>query len=275
MAEIILDKSYLDAATPRQIQSLCCEHKILMPDVLFYELTTTEKTSRQRCFNKFPDTTNPVELIPNVGTLLSYELRTYRPCIPLYDRREKIVFNFHKGLSTGLVEFTEAQLEARKNQETIIEQETKDFFELAMMVAAFFPEISGVSYAALPRMIQAAKDQVASDTSTVQRIYTRLLEEYRIANPIHPDILDTNWAHFRWVQVRCLYSLDLIFRYDGRMPSSRTAKFWTTIEHDMLDSEYLTLASLCGALACNENRIIKFFKRIRPDGLCLQTKHEN
>nr|MBC8460809.1 hypothetical protein [Deltaproteobacteria bacterium] len=173
------------------------------------------------------------------------------------------------------VEFTEAQLEARKDKETIIEQETKDFFELAMLVAAFFPEISSIPYAALPRKIQAAKDQVASDISTVRRIYARLLEADRIANPIHPDILDINWAYFRWMQVRCLYSLDLIFRYDGRMPSSRTEKFWTNIEHDMLDSEYLILASLCGALACNENRIIKFFQLIRPDCLCLQTKNKN
>jgi hypothetical protein len=117
MKEIILDKSYLDAATPEQIQVLCSEHRVLMPDVLFYELTTTEDTSMRNCFNKFPDATNPVELIPNVGTLLRYELTTRKSCIPLYDRREKIVFNFNGRLRTGTFEFTKAQLEDRKHQE--------------------------------------------------------------------------------------------------------------------------------------------------------------
>lgn len=269
MAEIILDKSFLDAATPQQIHTLCGEHRVLMPDVLFYELTTTEETSRQRCFNKFPDTTNPIELIPNVGTLLRYELNTHRTCTPLYDRREKIIFNFHSGLRTGTFEFTKAQLKARKNHEKIVEQDTKDFFGLAMMVAAFFPHISGIPYAKLPHAIQEAKALVASNIDTVRQIYAKLLEDSRISNLVRVDTLDPNWAYFRWVQVRCLYSLDLILRYDGRLPSNPTAKFWKNIEHDMLDSEYLMLASLAGALACNENRVIEYFHLIRPDGLLL------
>ena len=94
MAHIVLDKSFLDGANPQQIKSLCDDHTVLMPDVLFYELITTDEASRKPCFNKFPDTNNPVELIPNIGTLLRYELSTRKPCSPLYDRRENIVLIF-------------------------------------------------------------------------------------------------------------------------------------------------------------------------------------
>ena len=266
MADIMLDKSYLDAATSQQIKTLCGDHRVLMPDVLFYELTTTQETSRSRCFNKFPDTTNPVELIPNVGTLLRYELSTRSPCTPLYDRREQVEFSFNSGLGSGTFDFTDAQREVRKDQEAIVEKNAKEFFELAMMVAAFFPQTNGIPYSALPDEIEAAKRQVAVDIFTVRRIYKRLLKRGEIPNPILPDTLNPNWAYFRWVQVRCLYSLDLIFRYQGRLPSEPSVKFWTRTEHDMLDSEYVILAALSGSLASNEKRMIEFFHLIRPDG---------
>lgn len=268
MAEIILDKSYLDGASPQEIKSLCRNHRVFMPDVLFYELITSRKTSMQRCFNKFPDTINPVELIPNVGTLLRYEIDNQRPCTPLYDRREKSFFSFNRGLSTGAYEFGALEMNARKEQEDVVERKTKDFFELAMMVPVFFQELCHAPKAGLPNKIQALKERVASDKSTVRRFYATLLEKNNIANPIHPDTLDTNWAYFRWVQVRCLYSLDLMFRYNGCMPADPKANFWENIEHDMLDSEYVILASLSGGFACNEKRMIAFFRMIRPDGLC-------
>lgn len=267
MKEIILDKSYLDAATPEQVKILCDEHRVLMPDVLFYELTTTRATSMRNCFNKFPDTNNPVELVPNVGALLRYELTTRQPCVPLYERREKCIFNFNSRLRTGTFRFTKEQLESRKNREAIVQKEAKEFFELAMMVATFFPAISGIPYADLPYHIQAAKAQVATDIPTVLGVYAQLCEAGEHKNPIDPGALNPNWAFFRWVQVRCLYSLDLIFRHNGRLPSNPAVRFWTKIEHDMIDSQYVILASLSGALASNENRMIQFFRLIRPDGI--------
>lgn len=270
MEEIILDKSYLDGATPKEIHRLCKEYRVLMSDVLFYELTTTTEESRQKCFNKFPDTSNPVELVPNVGTLLRYELNNLKSCTPLHERREKIDFTFHSGLSCAKFEFTKAQRQAAKEQEAYVVQQTQEFFELAMMISTFFPDIGGASHAAFPEKIQKAKDQVTCDESAVRRIYARLLEKNNIVNSVHPDLLETNWAYFRWMQVRCLYSLDLVFRYNGHIPANVKIRFWEKIEHDMLDCEYVILASLCGTLACNENRMIAFFKKIRPDARIIQ-----
>lgn len=274
MKEIILDKSYLETATPSQVETLCGNHRVLMPDILFYELTTTTEESRKSCFNKFPDTANSVELIPNVGTLLHYELNTRKPCTPLYDQREQIIFNFNRGLRTGVFQFTKVQMADRKRQEAIVEQDAKDFFELAMMVATFFPQINGIPYSALPNEIQEAKAQVATDILTVRRIYERLLKGVKIPNPLLPDTLNPNWVYFRWIQVRCLYSLDLIFRYNGCLPSNPGAQFWTRIEHEMLDSEYVILASLSGGFACDENRMIDFFHLLCPDGIFFRARHE-
>ena len=264
MADIVLDKSYLDAATPSQIHSLCANHRVLMPEVLFYELTTTRKTSRERCFNKIPDTNNPVEIIPFVGSLLKYELNTHTACTPLYDRKEDIVFAFNRKLRTGEYQFSETDLDARNKRKREVEQRTKEFFEHAMMVAAFFPEINGIQYADLPQAIHNAKAKITKDISFIQQLYGSLLEPGIINNPVNPDTIDPDWAYFRWIQVRCLYSLDLIFRYNGHLPKNPTEKFWAKIEHDLLDSEYLITASLSGALACNEKRMLQLFQMLRP-----------
>lgn len=266
MDEIILDKSYLDAATAEQVHALCGEHQVLMPEVLFYELTTTKNESMRNCFRKFPDVDDPVALVPYVETLLLYERSARRPSVPLYERRKQVVFRFNRHLGAGTFEFTGNQRKARQYQEAIVKQETEDFFQLAMSAATFFPEINGIPYVDLPQKILAAKTRIATETALVRGIYQQIVEAGNSSDQIPPDALDVDWAHFRWVQVRCLYSLDLIHRYNGQLPSGSGQTFWTSIEHDMLDSEYLVLASLSGAFACNENRLIEFFRLIRPDG---------
>ncbi len=267
MAHVVIDKSYLDAARPNQVKSLCDKHTVLMPDVLFYELITTRKLSRKHCFNKFPDTNNPVELIPNVGSLLRFELNTHRPCTPLYDHREKIVFNFHKGLRADTFQFTDEQLESKQNQEGLISQHSKTFFKLAMMVHVFFPHLNGISYSDFPEAVQEAKQQVATNVEKVREIYASLLDHDAPSNAVNAGALDPDWACFRWIQVRVIYSLNLLLRYQGQLPANTSEKFWLRIEHDMLDTEYVILGSLAGALASKDKKVIENFLLVHPDGL--------
>jgi hypothetical protein len=45
-----------------------------MSDVLFFELMTADEFERTSCFQKFPDITNPVTLIPGIGELMQFEV---------------------------------------------------------------------------------------------------------------------------------------------------------------------------------------------------------
>ena len=257
----------MDGANPQQIKSLFHEHTVLMTDVLFYELITTDETSRKRCFNKLPDTTNPVEVIPNIGTLMRYELNKQKPCTPLYDRREKKAFSFHNGLRTGTFQFTGEQLETRQNYEKLVEQDTKSFFELAMDVHVFFPFLNGIPYSEFPEAVQKAKRQVASNNEKVREIYEKLLEHNAPSNAVDPDALDPNWAYFRWIQVRVIYSLSLLLKYQGRLPKNPSKKFWRRIKHDMIDAEYIILGGLAGSMASNDNALIENYQLVCPIGL--------
>lgn len=267
MTEIILDKSYLDAASPSQIESLCTNYSLMMPDVLFYELTTTNNKSMRRCFNKFPARRNPVELIPNVETLLQYELDSHKACTPLSERRINIIFEFNTKLGAGTFEWTNDQLRSKEDREKLVEIQTRNFFDLAMLVFEFFPHLNGISFSAFSKAVDDAKQEVASNQNKIKQIYQNLLEHDAPSNAVNANVIDSNWAYFRWLQVRVIYSLDLLLKYQGKLPQETSLNFWERIEHDMLDAEYVMLAALANGIACNEKKVIGIYKLICPDGL--------
>jgi len=242
-----------------------------MPDVLFYELMTTSESSRKRCFKKLPNINNPVELIPNVGSLRQFELNTHQPCTPLYYRRLRIRFIFNKKLMTDAFQFTHVQLKSIQQRQQLVSQNTKSFFQLAMMVPCFFPHLNGVPWSDFPRVIQEAKREVATNVETVREIYARLLEYDAPPNAVKADVIDPNWAHFRWVQIRVIYSLNLLLKYQGQLPINVSKSFWRKIEHEMLDTEYVILGALAGALASKDERILENYLLVRPDGLVFKS----
>lgn len=269
MSYVILDKSFLDGASKEEISSLCNEHTVFMTDVLFHELVTTRKESRQRCFNKFPNNTNPVELIPNIGALLRYELETHKQCTPLFDRRVKpVFFKFNDKLKDGTFEFTNEQNKFIEKRDLEAKSDTTSFSELAMLVPGFFPHLKKLAFKIknLPDAVEEARQQIASDNEKVKEIYTAFLDYDAPPNPVEVELLNANWAYYRWIQVRVLYSLNLLLKYQGQLPENPSKKIWRGIEHDLLDSEYVILGALSGALACNEKRMITNFKCVCPYG---------
>ena len=90
-------------------------------------------------------------------------------------------------------------------------------------------------------------------------------------NAVKADVIDPNWAHFRWVQVRVIYSLDLLLKYQGQLPINVSKSFWRKIEHEMLDTEYVILGALAGALASKDERILENYLLVRPDGLVFKS----
>lgn len=277
MTHIVLDKSYLEAARPDQIISLCEEHTVMMPEVLFYELTTTNEDSMRNCFNKFPDRDNPVELIPNIGSLLKYEWEMHKSCVPLYERREKITFRFNRRLREGRYQFQGKQLKAKKSEMQLVDNKTREFFDLAMIAQdVFYPQLSNLQGVDYSNAINDIKEQMSTNKEEVRKIYRRIFSGNVEPKPlIKSSDLNSNWATFRWVQIRMIYSLDLLLRYKGQLPTNPTQKFWCRIEHEMLDAEYVMLASLSHGLASDDTVLISCYKRICPEGELLTISGES
>ncbi|MBC7163124.1 MAG: hypothetical protein H5U26_13600 [Immundisolibacter sp.] len=112
---------------------------------------------------------------------------------------------------------------------------------------------------------------IATDTASVLKFYGAL-EPSPGEEPLPPaEIVTPEWALFRWVQVQLLMSLDVFFRYRGRVPeaSALTHCWYEKIEHDFLDAEYLVLGVLEGAFATFERKLQAYWQMLRPDGVLM------
>lgn len=265
---VILDKSYLDGETSEKVFSLCERHTVMMPDVLFYELLTTDDVSRVRCFSKIPRRENPLVLIPNVGQYLRFEMERKTPCYPIHMLQEDIQYKFNDSLrEKGFVLSPELQL-LRQKHEAEVKEDTKRFVSRSFEVLGFFKETEGLDNTAVVDQVESLIDRVATDHRLVQRLYDIVIPAgdqyfpYRVA----PERLGKKWAIYRWVQTQIIYGLMFFKKYKGGVPATPSDKFWRGAEHDMIDAHYVLLGSLVGAIATRDHTIRDIFKKICPKG---------
>jgi hypothetical protein len=268
--ELIIDKSFLDGASPEEMSKLCKDYFVIMTYVLFSELMTTRDDSRRRCFSKLADSVNPVALLPEIGELLSYEIDTKRPCTPLSERCLSIKYKFHPGLRDGTFQFSEEVSEERDRLTFQFQDDAKEFADLCMLVYEFFPEINAICFphTEFPRAVEIAKRKVACDTDFIRKVYQSFLKAQNFPSGWpNPSQISSEWAFFRWVQCKLLAALRLYQKYQGSIPPDPGIRFWTKTEHSMLDAYYIILGALTGALASAEKEMIEDFRLLSPNGI--------
>lgn len=267
MAELIIDKSFLDAAPAREVLALFAAHAPVMTHELFYELMTTDEKSRTWCFRKFPDQINPIPLVPNVGYLMRLEAERKTPCTSLVKDQIPERFVFNRKLREGAYVFEGEVLKHVDEARAEVAQDTKGFSERCMIVHQFFPELSGIEVNRLPAAVSDARRKVASDVQFVRDTYASFIDEHAPAYAPDPAILSPDWAWFRWVQCQILGGLRIFGRYRGSVPADAGAPFWTRIEHTMLDVYYVIQGAITGAIATGDTEVQDDFHLVRPDGL--------
>ena len=96
--DIVLDKSYLQGAPRNELESIFCDHRVLMPEMLLHELLTTDPKVRAQCFSRLPKKENPLVLIPNPGPLMRWEVENNRALTNIDDVTIDIRYQFNKNL---------------------------------------------------------------------------------------------------------------------------------------------------------------------------------
>lgn len=263
---VILDKSYLDGQSSQRVVELCSRHAVMMPDVLFYELMTTDKTSRSRCFSKIPAGENPLILIPNVGQYLRYEMTKKMPAVPITQLREKIRYNFNAGLADLSFELSGEITALLQQTEADINTDTKSFVERSLTTIDLFKALG--YEAGDQNSIDSLIASIATDSSTVRRLYDLIISNKDTYFPdrIPPEQLGRKWATYRWMQVHVIYGLRFLKQYGLRIPSNAGTRFWRRAEHEMLDASYVILGSLAGSLATGDATMADTFRLLCPKG---------
>ena len=266
---VIIDKNYLQGTGTEKFRKLYSAYQFLLPDVLFYELISAKKLERSRCFAKFPPIDNPITVIKNAGFFLRYEIEHHKPCGKPSLYPEDIRFRFNPALSTGEYEFPREAKDALEEKNHVTKREVSEFVEQISFIAALFPALlKGNDNVRMLAKNEAEKLLTANPTF-ILNLYNQF-EAPSNKNSYPPtNLVTTDWAVFRWLQVKWLMLLDIYCRYNGKIPDKLTGKFYENIEHDMLDLEYLFLGVLEGTFATREKKLQRLWKILAPDGILL------
>jgi len=275
MMEIVLDKDFLDGAPTEQVRRLCDHNVVLFSETLLFELMTTSEKSQKRCFSKLPEVENPVTLIPNVGTLLRYELENGVACAPLVERAINEEFKFNEKLREGKFVAEGDVKQSLEEWQKQVKEDTENFLVRCSIVHQFFPELNGIEYNKLPVAIDEARKKVAEDHEFVRTINESFLEENAPANAPPSELLDPNWAFFRWVQCQLLSALRMFGRHQGNFELPASEGVFTRAEHTMHDIYYTILATLSGALATGDQEVIDDFLLACPKGVVITKNSAN
>ncbi|MBM4066432.1 MAG: hypothetical protein FJ266_12465 [Planctomycetes bacterium] len=261
--EIILDKSYLQAAKEKEISSLCNEHFIIFPEELLYELVTTKETALFACFKHLPDQSNPVALMPRLAKLIQYELGLQRPCTPLRDRIFNVEYDFNRALRSGTYAFTnEMKSDIAKWKNEIVEDTTL-FIKQCQSIDLWFPKLKDIN-SGLPDDFFTEPRALARDRNFVRAVYAKLNKPVEYPDP---SIIDEQWAVFRSLQTDLMAGILYAQKY-GTCKSSCLPK---APEHDYIDLQLVVLSCLAGGIASRDERfVIRLLRQLLESPIVLR-----
>ena len=269
---VVLDKSYLDGARRASVRHLCDNYTVLLSDELFYELMTTRPDSRKHCFSKLPERQNPVRLVPNVGALIRFEREHKEACTPIIRQCFGDDYVFNRLLREGTYVLNGEVDDKLQRLKAQVAADTRVLIDRWPTVHGFFPELNGIEWNDFPNAVQTARRKVATDINFVREIYASCLDEDARRDSPAPADLDSRWAIFRSIQCNILCDLRLFGRYQGKPPVEFSEVFVTKAEHSMLDTSYVILGSLTGAMATNDGEILEDLLLLCPDCFLVSPK---
>lgn len=260
---LLIDKNILQGWPADEVAQLGCEYELLMPDVLFFELMSTDDVARARCFRKLPQTENPIVLVDHIGPHLQHEVVHHRPMgrpsqHPLLGR-----FKFNTALCDIDAGWSPSVRATVEQQVDSLKARVAGLVGLALTISKLTPG---------PNDKDVRSDFAWLERKVTDLDWVRAFVDEVIA-PHYPEKLpaasqmDETWALIRHTQVKLMLAIDLWRRFGESLNQPLTPKRYRLIEHDVLDADYLGLALLEGAFATDEAKLGRMFMALRPDGL--------
>lgn len=266
---IILDKSYLLGSTYNSILELLSKGRLMMLESLFLEiLTADEESDINKCFKKFPQRENPIDLLPHSGNLMYFEKTYHRPSVPLKDHVLKIKYEFNPCLrGNDYREIIKNVENALKEWKQDTSDRTYGFIQKATSVQYWFPELKDKKSISKQETATAMK-RVSEDDKFIQNIYSELrkgiLKNENEEWP-EPKIINKDWAIFRYLQFHLIFALDYIWRH-GLKEKEKSKKDTNAY----IDIDYCILGSLADALATRDKIMGDFYRIVCPEKILIK-----
>lgn len=264
---VVLDKSYLMASSAQSLLSVFEEYDFLLLDVLIYELAKAEPEKRAREFKKFPAVDKPFYPVSHCGVFLNQELVHHEACKKPSEALRNVDYSINKSLSDPKYKLAPHLDQAFKKRQEEVFVETEYFLQdIDLFRAEYFHELKNIQS-------EKVRDELESKIVSDRDFFIKHYDRIEIDQKLHPgqikipiEKIDDRWITYRWLQVRGLFTLDLATRYPSTDVIRSSKGAMERLRHDILDAQYLTLATIQGSFAVQEEKLIRWWNLLCPDG---------
>ena len=261
---LIIDKNYLIGASKDKINKLLSEHTIFMSDTLFMEILTADNESHiKKCFCKFPQSENPITLLQNASSLLSFERKNHKPCGVIENYIWDIRYEFNPDLQNDryniIVKHVEQPIKEFKEK---LSKKALGFSQKAFTVSGWFPELKDKAKITKKEKDAAIK-KVAEDLNFIRKVYAKIQKgifENENEQWPNPKAINKDWALFRYFQFHLMGTLELFWRQTQDNKKIMNA---------YLDMDYCILGSIADGIVTRDNTMAYFFRMACPEKIVL------
>lgn len=198
---------------------------------------------------------------------MQYEICEHAPAGKPSMRRvnHDLDFKFNSNLVDGDYELPAEAKEVIEAHTAALRSDVESYLERVELVPTFFPNL--LKGNDIER--KTAKDnaeRLIAKPGELLPFYGKL-EHPPGGKQLPPsEIVNEDWALYRWLQVQMLFAIDVFVRYQGQKPDTSSANIFVKLEHDVLDTQVLMLGCMEGAFATRENKLKRWWKLIFPNG---------
>lgn len=256
----VLDKSFLDGVHSAQLQYYAQKGWTFgVPQVLVYE--HFRKRDKRRIANLFKlhSIEDRLVILPDIGEMFRAEVRTLKPASTVL-RAKFVKLIAKRGPSGEFFELNGDALRSTEERTAELKEKLRHMVEIWRSFGSM-PELQNAKPNEISTRVDELSLQIRDDRENMRGVYAN----HRHSSFPRPELIDEDWAFFRWTQVQLLAGLDFFASYGVEKEPNREK-----LLHELLDLDYLIPALLVGGLACRETRFIDRFKFLRPDGVVLK-----
>lgn len=262
---LILDKNVLQGASSAGYQALAGRYRLLMPDVLFFELMKADPIVRARCFRALPTGDNPIALTHHIGEHLRHELETGQPLgrpsehVLPWGFRFNPLLQIAEALPAEVEELVEAQRAEHMARVPDYVQRIRDMHQR-------LAEVSQEQRISRPTAAEAIRAGLL-DLPTVREAMGGVRDPEGRAFLPPVDSLNADSALVVHFQVTHALALQRALDHGGEFDSpANVTRLTPALARELFDADYLMLGVLEGGLATREKRLRRIFRWLRPQG---------